>query len=349
MSGRQPLVFMLLSGVFLTTTTCRGGSGCRGGASDRETAPTALALFPAETRIVLSADFRSLRGSPLWQELSGVAGQDPEDKRLIAAFTERTGLDPFRQVHGLVAAFPEEARRDGAFALYFVGDGFDEKRLATYARDEARLRGQSVVQKLHRGQTLWTAGRADGSPAAGEPGVGGFFLDQRRFVLAGGGWAERMIDLRVKAPGADSSASAAGNASLVELAERVGRRRAVWLAAIVPEATRRQLLADPRFGVQASVMRFAGSLDLAPALEGELHADLSNAEHASAMAQRISAFLAAARKSPQALLLGAGPYLDGVSAESKGAAVLVRLRLDEARTRELAARLASFLRLRRSR
>jgi hypothetical protein len=336
---RQPRVFMILSAVLLTMAACRGG--CRRPSRGEDTAPSALALFPADTRIVLSVDFQSIRGSPLWQELSRGVQQDPEDRRLISSFTERTGLDPFRHVHGLVAAFPDEARKDGAFALYFVGEGFDEKRLLTYARDEARLRGKTIEQRLHRGHTLWVGPPPAEGPPTGQ--VAGFFLDGKRFVLAGGGWAEKMIDLRQKASGATSAAS---NGMLVDLAERVGRGRSVWLAAIVPDGTRQRLLTDSRFGAQASVMRFGGALDLAPALQGQLQAELSNAEDARAMAQRLAAFLEAARRNPQALLLGAGPYLEAITAEAKGPTLLVKIRLDEARTRELATRLASLARLR---
>ena len=129
----------------------------------------------------------------------------------------------------MIAAFPDDARQAGAFAVLFEGEALDEKRLLTYARDQARLRGGSIEQRPHGKRTLWT-----GQRAAGQPELSGFFLDRRRFVLGGGGWAEKVADL---ADGV-SQASAAGNPTLVRLAERVGSGRAIWLAAIVPEGTR---------------------------------------------------------------------------------------------------------------
>ena len=107
---------------------------------------------------------------------------------------------------------------------------------------------------------------------------------------------------------------------LLRLVERLGVRRSIWMAALVPDETRGRLRADPRFGAQASVMRFGVGLDLGPGLRGEMDAELSNAEDARTMIERFEAFLRAARKSPEALLIGAGPYLDAITAERKGRA-----------------------------
>jgi hypothetical protein len=284
---------------------------------------------------VLAVDFRRVRESPLMQRLSALAADDPEDQRIIHGFTARTGLDPFKHIDRLVAAFPEEARRDGAFGLLFEGDHFDQQRLLDYARDEARQRGRSLGSRARGKLTLWSSGADPGD-------VAGFFLDRRRFVLGGGGWGERMADLAggTATPGT----SAAANQALVALAERVGRDRAVWLAAVVPQATRARLQADPRFGVQASVMRLGAGMDLAPGLRGKLSAELNNAADARALAARADEFLRAARKSPRALLLGAGPYLDAIRVVADGAEVVVTVELDQAQTAELASRLEALAR-----
>lgn len=293
-------------------------------------------MFPAETRIVLSLDFRRIRATPVWQQLSALAADDPEDRRIIAELTARTGLDPWKQIHRLIAVFPDDARTDGAFAVLFEGD-FDDKRLVTYARDRAKLRGGSIEQRRHGQHTLWV-----GQGEAGRPAVAGFFLDRQRFVLGGGGWAEKVADLL----DGRQKASAADNGTLVRLAERVGQGstapRAFWLAAIVPEATRQRLMADPRFGVQASVMRLGAAADLGPGLSAELVAELSNQDDARALVGRMTEFVTAAKRSPQALLLGAGPYLDGVRAEAEGPSARVKLSIGEAQTAELVQRLKAL-------
>jgi hypothetical protein len=298
------------------------------------TARGALSRFPPETQVVVSLDFRRIRETALWKRLSALAAEDPADRKLIAEFTARTGLDPFRQLQTMVAAFPEEARDSRAFAIVIEGDGLDEKRLVTYARDQAKLRGAELQPRQHAGRTLWHTGSADRTA--------GFFLDRRHLVLAGGGWAEKMAEL---AGGPGSSAQ--DNAMLLRLVERLGVARSIWMAALVPDETRRKLRADPRFGPQASVMRFGVGLDLGPGLRGEVDAELSNADDARALVDTFDAFLRAARKSPEALLIGAGPYLDGISSKAAGPRALLRVELSEPQTLELVNRAVGLLRLRR--
>jgi hypothetical protein len=318
---------LVAAGLMLTMAGCRRGCD---GPTGRTAGAGALALLPAETRIVVALDFRKIRGSPLWRQLAALAADDPEDRKIIDELTARTGLDPFRDVHRLIAGFPDDARQAGAFALIFEGEPFDEKRLLTYARDQARLRGRTIEQRPHGKRMLWTG--------AGDPELSGFFLDRHRFVLGGGGWTQKVADL---ADGA-SQASASRDATLVRLVERTGAARAMWLAAIVPEATRERLMADPRFGVQASVMRLGAGADLAPGLTGELVAELSNQDDAQALVGRIDEFLTAAKRSPKALLLGAGPYLDGIRAQAEGPTARIRIGIDEAQTGELVRRLQAL-------
>jgi hypothetical protein len=335
-SGRRWFVRVpwLVAACLLTMTGCRGGcsrdqaSGSAGGT---------LSRFPAETQVVVSVDFQRIRRTPLWKRVSSLAAEDAEDRRLIQEFTARTGLDPFRQIHRLVAAFPEEARRTQAFGVIIDGEGFDEKRLLTYAQDQARLRGTELKPRAHGPHTLWETG--------GPGGVAGFFAGRGRFVLAGGGWAEKMSKLAAQPTRA--GAGAESNTTLLHLVERLGVRRSIWMAALVPEETRAQLRADPRFGTQASVTRFGLGLDLGPGLQGELDAELSNAEDARALVDRFQGFLRAARKSPEALLIGAGPYLDRISSQASGPRALVRLDLDEKQTTELIQRVVGLLRLQR--
>jgi hypothetical protein len=328
-----PLSLALAACCLITTVGCRGGCF----REQEVTARGVLSRFPAEAQIVVSLDFGRIRATPLWQRLSTLAAEDPNDRKIIDEFTARTGLDPFRQIHRLVAAFPEEARQSRAFGLVIEGDGFDEKRLLTYARDQAKLRGTELRPRTHGQFTLWHSGSADGTA--------GFFLDRRHFVLASGGWAEKMADL---ASGAGAAGSAQANPILLRLVERQGVRRSIWMAALVPDGTRATLRADPRFGPQASVMRFGAGLDFGPGLQGQVDAELSNAGDSRAMVDRFDGFLRAARKSPEALLIGAGPYLDGVSARADGPRALLRVQLSEPQTLELANRAAGLLRLRRN-
>jgi hypothetical protein len=354
-SGGAPLRRRLGLAILLTMTACRGG--CRGGQGELSRDP-ALRLMPAQTTVVLSLDFRRVRQTTLWKQLAQLAGDDPDDKRLIDGMVAATGFDPFTQVHRLVAGFPEEARRSRAFAVVFEGDKIDRARMLAYVQADARRRGGEVVVRSRKGREFWASptwspalpasaspdatGAGDDTADAGGTGVAGFFLDDHHFVLGGGGWAERMADL-ADGPGP----RALDEPAFARLVDRVARGRSIWLAAVVPAATRARLIANPRFGADAAVMRFGASADLGPALAADLVAELSNQADARGLVDKVNAFVAAAKKSSEVLLLGVAPYLDGVKAEVDGPDARIRVQLPAAQTEELVTRLVGFLRLRR--
>jgi hypothetical protein len=95
------------------------------------------------------------------------------------------------------------------------------------------------------------------------------------------------------------------------------------------------------------VMRFGANIDFGPALAAELVAELSNQADASQLISKVDKYLAAAKKSPEVLLLGVAPYLDGVKTEVEGPNARIRLQLPAAQTEELVGRLVGLLRLRR--
>jgi hypothetical protein len=129
--------------------------------------------------------------------------------------------------------------------------------------------------------------------------------------------------------------------------DRLGTARSIWLAAVIPAALRGQLKNDPHYGPAASVMRLAAAADLGPGLDVELLAELSNAGDARALVAKVETFVREARASPQALLMGAGPYLDAIKASAEGPNVRIRVALDEARTNELLTRLLALARARK--
>ena len=319
--------------------SCKGGCGARLGRED----PTGrlATQLPAQTEVVLSLDFERARKSALWKVLSELADTAAvnEDGALVAELTRKTGLRPFEDVHRVVAAFPEEARQTGTFALVFETESLEPERLVSYAKEEAKARGSELVSRRHAGFTLWSS-QKPGGPA-------GFFDGKERVVLAGGGWAEAMAELSAAGQNAPAGKNTRGNEALWSLVRRLGTAHTVWLAALVPSATRKRLMADPRFGAQASVMRFGFTADLHPGLDLRLLAELSNAEDARVLVGKVQTFLAAASKSPEVLLLGLGPALDGVSAKAEGPRARIEVELDEGQTRDLLLRLQAFVGLRR--
>jgi hypothetical protein len=306
-------------------------ASCRGGCA-RAPEPTPghrlLATLPAGTRFVASVDLARIRATALWSRVAALAAESPQDRQRIQRLQERAGLDPLKQIHRIVAAFPDDARQSGEFALVIEGQGFDEQRLVAYAREE----GARPVVKTRGGHTLYTSGN-----------VAGFFAGPGRFVLGGGGWAEAMADL------ADHTGktSAADDLELEHLVERIDPARSLWFAALVPADLRRSLMADPKLGSAASVTRLAASADLGPGLYAELAADLSNAADAQALLQRIQASVRESKRNARMLILGLGPYLDALNVRADGPALRATLVLAEPQMKDLLDRLAGLLRLAR--
>jgi hypothetical protein len=325
--------------------------GCRGGCrQSRAPAPPVdetLAELPAQTRVVASVDVARVRSTPLWSRLAALADEDPADRARIQALTARTGLDPMRQIHRIVAAFPDSARTEGKYALVIEGQGFDPRRLVEYARQEAGPRGVQIQAVPRAGQTLYQS--------SGPAHTAGFFPGPDRFVLGGGGWAELMADRLQRPAGrrvssdAEGDAGAGGSEELARLCARIDRTRALWFAAIVPLDVRRVLMDDPAHDSAASVTRLAVAADLGPGLTADLVADLSNAADARVLVQRIQTSAREAKRNAKVLMLGLAPYLDALTARADGASLRVTLSLTEPQMRDLVDRLIGLVRVARGR
>jgi hypothetical protein len=304
--------------------------GCRGGCTRPAPPDALLSRLPAGTRFVVSVDLDRIRSTPLWTRVAALAEESPDDKRRLARLTERTGLDPLRQIHRVVAAFPDDARTRGEFALIIDGENFDERRLVAFAREES---GAKIEARRRGARTLWSTG----GPSAG------FFLGARRFVLGGGGWADVLADL------ADGKGGpgAAGNLELVHLVQRTQTGRALWFAALVPLDVRQLLMADPKQQSAGSVTRLGAGADLGPGLTAELVADLSNDADARALQARIQASVRESKRNAKVLMLGLGPYLDALQVAVEGPTLHLKLALTDVQTKDLLERAAAIYRLTR--
>ncbi|HET6279839.1 MAG TPA: hypothetical protein VFH73_02700, partial [Polyangia bacterium] len=105
--------------------------------------------------------------------------------------------------------------------------------------------------------------------------------------------------------------------------------------------------AEPRFKSAASVTRMAAGLDVAGGLDAIVVADLATSEDATTLAGQVTQSLRDAKKNPEILMLGLGPYLDGVSTKGVGSSFEVRVALTTAQAGDLLDRAAAFLKLAR--
>jgi hypothetical protein len=330
--ARTRLAFPLLTAVAVAGS-CRGG--CTRPADPAATVQGRLALFPEPTRVVVSMDFARLRASASAGKLAALTQQSPVDERQLEEFARRTGLDPVRQLDSLLVGFPEDARARGELAVVVRAQHLDQSRLVAYVRDQLKKQGDDLAGTPHGRFTLWAARRA--------PDVAGFFVDEHTFVLGAGGWAPRLADLAETARPADSAAT---NLDLSRLIERASVH-ALWGVAIVPAESRRALQADPHLASAASVMDLVVGIDLAQGLQAVAIADVATTRDAQALALKMQETLRDAKRNAQILMLGLGPYLDGVSARATQQRFELRATLTEPQVDDLLGRLGAFLALAR--
>ncbi|MDB4982956.1 MAG: hypothetical protein JWM82_3708, partial [Myxococcales bacterium] len=280
-------------------------------------------------------DVAKLRASAVAGQLGALTKQSPEDARKLEDFTRRTGLDPLTQLDSLLVGFPEDARARGELALVLRAQHFDETRLVAYARDQLQKKGDDLVATSHGRFKLW-ATRA-------KPDVAGFFIDERTFVLGAGGWAPRLAALAESARPSDSAATN------IDVARLVGRadEHALWAAAIVPAETRRSLAADPRFGSAATLATLVVGIDLPGGLDAVVVGDVATARDADVLVGKMQETLRDAKRNASILMLGLGPYLEGVTARAVDRRFELHAALSDAQVADLVGRLGAFLALSR--
>ncbi len=315
--------------------SCRGG--CRHRDDRAATVEGRLALFPVATKVVAAIDVAKLRASPAAAKLAEKAQQDQADQREIEEFARRTGFDPLRQLTSVTVAFPEEARAHGEVGMVLRAEKLDETRLVAYARDQLQKTGDDLVATPHGRFTLWSSKR--------DPDVVGFFIDAQTFALGAGGWGPKMADLAESARPVDSAAT---DVDLVNLVERAADAHALWAAAIVPEATRKSLASDPQFSDAGAILTLSAGVDLGKGLQAQLQADLATATEAKSLAFKVTESLRDAKRNPEVLMLGIGPYLDGVTAAAVDHTFTLHATLSEPAFDNLLARLGGLLALVRS-
>jgi len=317
-------------------SSCRGGCN-RGGAERALTVQGRLALFPAAARMVAGVDLTQLRTSPAAAKIQSLAMESQADQGTLAEFTRRTGFDPIKQIASITVAFPEDARGNGDFGLVLRADRLDEARLVAYARDELQKTGDDLVSNKHGRMTLWSSRK--------DPTTVAFFIDDRTFALGAGGWGARMADLADKTNPGDSAAT---NLELVRLVERVAGAHAIWGAAIVPAETRKSLAAQPGLDDAGKINTLSATIDFGKGVDAVLLADVATAYAARGLATKVTESLRDAKRNPQVLMLGLGPYLGGVSAHAADRTFEVRAALGPEAVDDLVTRLAALVALARA-
>ena len=231
------------------------------------------------------------------------------DKHTIAEFQRRTGFDPAQadlQHHARLSR--KRRARAASSASILRGEITSTRRaLVAYARDELQKNGDDLVATKRGRFTLWSSRR--------DPAVVGFFIDEQTFVLGAGSWGA-------------AHGRAGGHRTTRATAPPPTWIWSTWSNA--PPARTRS--GAPRWSPRRRAARWPPTHGFAEAAS-DLHAvppastsargsrrcsiaDVATADGARALASKVTESLRDAKRNPQVLMLGLGPYLDGRRARS---------------------------------
>lgn len=250
----------------------------------------ALALLPADTQIVLSADLERLRGQPAWRAVFPALAKYA--KPFVDAFAAGAGFDVPRQLRHLLIALPADRQEDDRFVLIVETDALDEPRVTAWLR--ARLGEKTEV----------------------------FVRNKSQIVISRGAWSGTLATV-----GSKLSPSAADNPELRRLCTRAALDHGLWFAAVVPTPVRRALMAQPSFADVASVARVWGFINLDSGAHVETVAELPGKADAEQLAHRLGVYLNQAKRHPDMLVRGLAPFLEALRLAAHDATVHATLDL----------------------
>jgi hypothetical protein len=117
---------------------------------------------------------------------------------------------------------------------------------------------------------------------------------------------------------------------------------------MVPAETRRSLASQPGFAEAATINTLSAAIDFGKGAEATLIADVATPDAARALATKVTEALRDAKRNPQVLMLGLGPYLGGVSARASDRTFEVRATLGPEAVEDLVTRLGALVALART-
>jgi hypothetical protein len=307
-------------------------SGCSTCAtSGKGAAKEDMQLVPVETQVVFMANPARMRNTAMWRKLLDVRDGDEQTKKQYTEFVQKCGLDPFTQIDSVFLAMPQPSGDAKEFAVIMRGK-FDEAKLVSCAREQAKKDGQELAESDYNGHKLYTSTKSSQAFAT--------FLDAKTVVIAGKEWVKKVLD---SAGGKGGGQSAKDNGQLMELVKRAKTSDALWGAGLVTQSTRDQLKADPQLAPAASMKDLFGSVDFASGVGMEVSVDLGSDADAQGLTGKIQAQVAEAKKSPQLMMAGLSAFLDGVKIESKAATFHLTVTLNQQQVDDLINRVKGLL------
>jgi hypothetical protein len=174
--------------------------------------PAEALVLPADASFLVGLDVRRFVASPFYRKFAGKG--DPARPRAFLDLEEKTGLDPERDVDGVILAGSKEAGRAGEpSGVAFVTGRFDRSRLAGSLESRP-----GVTWKKLAGTTAYLFREDDRGAAALA------FLDDRTLVLGSQAAVEAVVTAH-----AEGARSLRGNAALMEPLAKLKPGSTFWM------------------------------------------------------------------------------------------------------------------------
>ena len=291
-----------------------------------------MQLVPKDTNIVLMMNAGRMRNTAMWRKVLDLRDSEPQTKKDYDDFVQKCGLDPLKQIDSVFLAFPQGAGDAREFAAILRGT-FDENKLVTCAKDQAKKDGADLAISEYNGKKIYTDTKQGQAFAT--------FLDSKTVAMGGKEWIKKVIDLA--AGKKEAGESAKENPELMALVKRAKTSDAMWGAGLVSQATRDQLKNDPHLSSAGSMKDVFGSIDFANGFAADINVDVGSEADAKDLTVKIQSQLNDTKKNPQVMMMGVAPLLDQVKTEAKQATFHVAINFNQQQVDDIVNRVKGFL------
>jgi hypothetical protein len=293
-----------------------------------------LALVPQDTDVVVGVNLARMRGTAMWKKITDLSATNAESKKNMDEFAKAC-VDVMSNdgPESVFIAMPavQPGTKDAAVIIR-LKKGMDQAKVQSCADYMAGKSHSKVAASDYNGKKIYAE---DGNADKG----GVVMLDDKTVLFGSGAWIKKVIDIA----GGKEKTSAKNNDALASLVKRAKTSDAIWGAGNIPQIVRDGAKGNPMTSSMASLKDAFGSIDFASGLSIDASFDLGSDADAKSLNDQATTQLAAAKKSPQVMMLGMATMLDPIKTEAKGSTFHFNASYNQQQVDDMVGRLQGLL------
>lgn len=225
-----------------------------------------LSAIPSEMDFVFTFDAVRFFSAPGFDQVRSEIMKDPERAAKIEEFKKITGIDPEKDIHSYVVfldipdAEPKKGEKMDPDAAIIVNGRVTEAKILDFIRFKAQEKGfkfeDRFTMETYKGRSVWKGSIKEGRDVAGT------VIEGEAVLLGKESLVKRTLDLMGSKAG-----SLYDNKQMAGLVEPLLGRRAMWLAAAIPDSVKARIGQNPKAGILKSINSLVVSLDFDKELE----------------------------------------------------------------------------------